>query len=101
MIFDPEQKELRVFEREKPQAGETAGGEQMLECPACLSPISNEKDVDFLLFCGKKQCRVTAARIYSDEVKSRDDQIDKLRKELVEADVKIAKLKSKLKALRT
>ena len=50
------------------------------------------------MFCGKRECRVTAARIYTNEVKTRDELINKLRKDQEEAYLRIADLESQLLA---
>jgi hypothetical protein len=64
-----------------------------VECPSCSDPVPIVEGADFI-FCGKRQCSVEAARMYTTEVKTRDDKIKSLTVALQEAQDRIAELES-------
>lgn len=73
--------------------GTLKNGEDTIECPSCSGPVQNVAGADFV-FCGKRPCTVEAARMFTSEVKARDEKIKKLTQSLDEAQERIAELES-------
>lgn len=63
------------------------------DCFICGKACSGFESCDFVL-CEKKDCRVTASRLFTSDMKQKDEQIAVLHKLLAEADEQIANLES-------